>query len=931
MYNFDEEFSNNQARFSVSNFINRDQLNYIDPLWKQFKEDPDSVGSDWRYFFEGLEFAGINQLQSPFTEKEGGLFRLVQTYRQYGYLEADLNPLKPRGSQATLGELFKIENYGLSKEDLETSFSVTSFLFGREMTLAEVLSLLKKDYMGSLAVQCGESLPSVHSWFYEHLEKKQNFRDSLSTQQKQSFLRHLSRAESFEKFLHSRFVGAKRFSIEGGDSLLPMLEWLTEVSSSLGLEEMIMGMAHRGRLNCLTRYFEKPVQQLLTGFLPQELDDLPFEDFDGDVKYHLGYRKEKKTASGSFVVSLAFNPSHLEAVNTVVLGMTRAAQRLRGDTEHRTRVLPILIHGDAAFAGQGIVQETLQMSQVKGYRVGGCIHIIIDNQVGFTAKPESSRSTVFSSDVAKMIQAPVIHVNGDDVESCVQAMDLALKYRQKWHSDIIINMVCYRRYGHNEGDEPSYTQSQMYQIIKNHPTPRDLYQKQLIQEGIVTQQEQDQQWSHLMNELDESLAAVRAKPVYVEPYKFEGPWKGLRKAQAQDFEASSLETGFPLSKLEELALSLSTYPEGFNPHPKLLKMLEQRAKVTKGQESVDWGLAELLAFGTLLEQGYHVRLTGQDSIRGTFSHRHAGLYDTQTGDLFMALKEKYKGKSEFCVYDSVLSEYGVMGFEYGNSLVDPRFLTLWEAQFGDFSNGAQIMIDQFLSSAESKWQQMSGLVLLLPHGYEGQGPEHSSARLERYLQLCAQNNMQVIVPTTPAQIYHAYRRQMLRPFRKPLIVISPKSLLRHPKALSSLEELAQGCYQEIIVDSTVQDPKDIETLVLCCGKLYYDLDAQRQINPKKTTAIVRVEQLYPAPMKQIGTLLKSYPRLKNIVWAQEEPKNMGAYQFIYFRLSEMLFREGLAHLSLHYVGRPEKASPATGSPTRHKLEQEQIVKGCFLV
>lgn len=911
----------------MSSSITRDNLDYIDQLWQQYKSDPSSISSDWRYFFEGVEFAGLKDLGKSFDGKEWGVLRLIQAFRQYGYLEASLDPLVNSHAQS---DLLRLSRYGLDETDIDKSFHVTEYFFGQTLTLNQVVDKLRKNYCGRFSVQCADALPDVQAWFYDRLEKTEaNW--SLTPDQKKSVSHHLSRAESFEKFLHTRFVGAKRFSIEGGENLLPMLEWLTESSGSLGLDEMVMGMAHRGRLTCLTRYFGKPVEQLMTGFLSQELEDLPFEDFEGDVKYHLGYRKERKLSSGhKFMAALAFNPSHLEAVNTIVLGMARAAQRLRKDTKERSRVVPVLIHGDAAFAGQGIVQETLQMSQVKGYRVGGCVHIIIDNQVGFTTNPENSRSTPFSSDVAKIIQAPVIHVNGDDAEACIRAMDMALRFRQEWHRDVVINMVCYRRYGHNEGDEPSYTQPQMYKLIKGHPTPREIYQRKLIAEGVLTQDLIDQEWTQLMEDLDKSLAAVRAKPVYIEPYKFEGQWKGLRKSTPHDFE-TVVETGYDKAKLQAIGVSLSQYPESFNPHPKLTKLLEQRAKVASGDEMMDWGMGELLAFGSLLDQGYHVRLTGQDCVRGTFSHRHAGLYDVNTGESFVALKQRYWDKSEFCVYDSILSEFGVMGFEYGNSIWDPNFLSLWEAQFGDFSNGAQIMIDQFIASAESKWQQMSGLVLLLPHGYEGQGPEHSSARLERFLQLCAQNNMQVIVPTTPAQIFHAYRRQMLRPFRKPLVVMTPKSLLRHPKAVSHIDELAGGHYQEVIPDTSIKNAKDVETVVLCSGKIFYELEAEREKNKKFSTAIVRVEQLYPMPVKAIAAILKSYPKLKNMIWAQEEPKNMGAYQFVYFRLSEMLFKESLTHLPLHYIGRGEKASPATGSPTRHKLEQEQIIKGCFSI
>lgn len=910
----------------MASSISRDNLEYMDQMWQSYQKDPATVSEDWRYFFEGIEFAGLKELKGSFDIKELSVANLIQSYRQYGYLEAQVDPLvnvKP------LSEFFRLEKFGLSDSDLETRFQISEKIFGQALTLKELIQHLQNCYCSKVSLQCSEALPDIQNWLYEKWEKTET-QWSLTSEEKKNWIYHLARAESFEKFLHSRFVGAKRFSIEGGDNLIPMLEWTAEKASSLGLEEIVMGMAHRGRLTTLTRFFGKPVEQILTGFLGKDQEDLPFDDFDGDVKYHLGYRKQKKTSQGSVSVALAFNPSHLEAVNTVVLGMARASQRLRKDTKDRSKVLPILVHGDAAFAGQGIVQETLQMSQIKGYKVGGTLHIVIDNQVGFTTNPENSRSSHFATDVAKIVQAPIFHVNGDDAEACARVIDLALRFRQEWHRDVVVNLVCYRRYGHNEGDEPSYTQPQMYKIIKSHPTPREIFQKKLMSENILSAQEGDKMMSSLMEELDKSLEEVKNKPSFIELYRFEGQWKGLRKAEISDFQKAT-ETGYPKNKLTEIGLSLSQYPEGFNPHPKLLKLLEQRAKMAKGEEYLDWGMGELMAFGSLLDQGYHVRLTGQDCVRGTFSHRHVGLYDSNTGESFMALKQRYWDKSEFCVYDSILSEYGVMGFEYGNSVWDPHFLSLWEAQFGDFSNGAQIIIDQFLSSGESKWQQMSGLVLLLPHGYEGQGPEHSSARLERYLQLCAQLNMQVIVPTTPAQIYHAYRRQMLRPFRKPLVVMTPKSLLRHPKAVSSLDELAKGHYQEVIADKDIKNHKEVETLVLCSGKIFYDLHTERENNKKMTTALVRVEQLYPTPIAQIAQVIKSYPKLKNLIWAQEEPKNMGPYQFMYFKLSEMLFQEGWTQLPLHYIGRAERSSPATGSPTRHKLEQDQIVKGCFSI
>jgi 2-oxoglutarate dehydrogenase E1 component len=610
--------------------------------------------------------------------------------------------------------------------------------------------------------------------------------------------------------------------------------------------------------------------------------------------------------------------------------MVRAAQRQRADTEKRKKVIPVLIHGDAAFAGQGVVLETFQMAYVKGYTVGGTIHIAIDNQVGFTTNPENSRSAHYCSDAAKVLATPVLHCNGDDVESCVRAMDIALRFRQEWGRDIVVNVICYRRFGHNEGDEPAFTQPLMYEIIKKHPTPRDIYLKQMLREGVLDQAFADAQWAEKNDNLQKIYEHTKSNPPKIAPVKFEGFWEGLRKGKPEDFQ-KTWETKAEASALQKAGLLLSQVPNGFTPHPKLVKLLENRRLMTDGKEKLDWGMAELLAYGSLLQEGNSVRITGQDCVRGTFTHRHAGLYDFKTGELYMALKNMNPGVAEFCVYDSILSEYGVMGFEYGNAISDPRFLTVWEAQFGDFANGAQIIIDQFLTAGESKWQQMCGLVLLLPHGYEGQGPEHSSARLERFLQMSAQYNIQVMNLTTPAQIFHALRRQVRRPFRKPMIVMSPKSLLRHPKAVSPISELQNGTFHEVLIDDLLKDPSKVETVALCAGKVYYDLLEEREKNGLTRTALVRVEQLYPTPERQLTEVFRSYPNLKNILWVQEEPRNMGAYQHLYFRLAEILVREGLSKINLSYVGRGERSSPATGSLYRHKVEQAELVKNAFSI
>ncbi len=898
-------------------------LEYIEQLYRQYKSDPNSVSADWKRFFEGVDFAQDGNL--GLSEKELDVYHLITAYRNYGHFEADLDPLT---NSIAPSDQLKLSRFNLTDADLTTTFQIGSIIGKPNATLREIVQHLRACYCGKLTVQVAEALPEVRNWFIKEFEQERaNFK--LSADEKKDAFLSLTRTESLEKFIHTRYVGTKRFSIEGGDSLMPMLERLVAKGTGKGVQEVMIGMAHRGRVNVLANFMGKALEYIFADFNGPTETTEPIDDFDGDVKYHLGYKSDKKTESGNCQVTLAFNPSHLEAVNPVVLGMARAAQRRRKDTKDRKTVIPVLIHGDAAFAGQGVVAETFQMAYVKGYTVGGTIHIAIDNQVGFTTNPENARSSHYCSDVSKVIATPVLHVNGDDVESCIRAMDIALKYRQEWGRDVVINIVCYRRFGHNEGDEPAYTQPLMYDIIKKHPTPREIYGKQLIRENVIDQATFDNMFTEKIDNLQKVFEHTKTNPPKISPFKFDGFWKGLRKAKSADFETPT-DTTFDLAQLRKVGDLLGQVPQGFNPHPKLIKLLETRRNMAAGKEPLDWGMGELLAYGSLLSEGTSVRLTGQDCVRGTFTHRHAGLYDVKTGEQYVALDQINGDKVEFCVYDSILSEYGVLGFEYGNAISDPTFLTLWEAQFGDFANGAQIIIDQFLSAGEAKWQQMSGLVLLLPHGYEGQGPEHSSARLERFLQLSAQNNMQVMNLTTPAQIYHALRRQMKRQFRKPMIVMSPKSLLRHPKAVSTMEELANGTFQEVIPDTILKDPKKVETVVLCSGKVYYDLLEEREKQKNERTALVRVEQIYPNPMKQILAVLKSYPKAKNLVWAQEEPRNMGAWGHISFRLMDLIASEGLK-LNLQYVGRPDRSSPATGSVYRHKVEQAELVQNCLKV
>lgn len=908
----------------ASTYASRGNLDYIEELYQQYKANPSSVTSDWQKFFEGVEFAQDGSM--GLSEKELQVYELISAYRNYGHFEADLDPLTNTPAPS---DQLALSRFQLTEKDLDQKFQIGSIIGKPGASLREIMTHLKACYCGKLTVQCAEALPEVRNWFIKEFEQgKANFK--LSPEEKKDVFHSLTRTESLEKFIHTRYVGTKRFSIEGGDAMMPMLETLVTRGTGKGIEEVMIGMAHRGRVNVLANFMGKALEYIFADFNGPTETAVPIDDFDGDVKYHLGYHSEKETPNGKCAVTLAFNPSHLEAVNPVVIGMARAAQRRRNDTQNRKKVVPVLIHGDAAFSGQGVVAEVFQMAYVKGYTIGGTIHIAVDNQVGFTTNPENSRSAHYCSDIAKMLAIPVLHANGDDVESCVRAMDIALRYRQEWGKDIVINVVCYRRFGHNEGDEPAYTQPLMYDLIKKHVTPREIYGKQLIRENVIDQAHYDNLFNEKMENLQKVYEHTKLNPPKIAPFKFDGFWTGLRKGKAEDFE-TSVATNVDIKVLKQLAQTIGNVPQGFTPHPKLLKLLENRREMGDGKMPLDWGTAELLSYGSLLHEGTSVRLSGQDCVRGTFTHRHAGLYDSKTNESYVALDTVNGDKVEFCVYDSVLSEYGVLGFEYGNAICDPTFLTIWEAQFGDFANGAQIIIDQFLSSGESKWQQMCGLVLLLPHGYEGQGPEHSSARLERFLQLCAQNNMQVCNLTTPAQIFHALRRQVRRPFRKPLVVMSPKSLLRHPRAISTLEDLSKGGFQEVIPESLLGDPRKVETVALCSGKLYYELLEEREKNKSEKTALVRVEQIYPTPLAKIALHLRSFPNLKNVVWVQEEPKNMGAFQHIYFKLSEMLMKEGFTGVKMQYVGRPERSSPATGSVYRHKVEQEKLIKELFSI
>jgi len=911
--------------------MNHQNLEYLESLYNQFKSSPDSVGIEWKRFFEGVDFGQGGGL--GLSEKELDVYNLISAYRNYGHYEADLDPLT---NTPTPSDELRLAKFNLTEQDLDKKFQIASMIGKPDATLKEVIAHLKSVYCGKLSIQCAEAVPEIRNWFIKEFEQNSS-QFKLTNDQKKEILTSITRTESLEKFIHTRYVGTKRFSIEGGDVLIPMMDYLVKKGAAMAdahtLEEVVVGMAHRGRINMLGNFMEKDVAQLFADFNgPTELET-PLDDFDGDVKYHLGYSTAKNVAtpSGDKKVQchLAFNPSHLEAVDPVVLGTTRAYQRRRKDTKNRKKVLPVLIHGDAAFAGQGVVLETFQMAHVSGYTVGGTLHIIVDNQLGFTTNPENGRSSHYASDVAKVLAVPVLHCNGDDAEACVRAMDIAIRYRQEWGRDILINILCYRRFGHNEGDEPAYTQPLMYDIIRKHPTLREIYAKQIVSAGACEQSYAESLLTDRMNELQKIYEQAKSTAPKIKTFKFEGAWAGLKKATSSDMQ-KPVNTSIDPKMLEKVGLTISELPSGFNLHPKLVKLVEARRNMALGKEPCDWGMGELLAYGSLLQEGSSVRLTGQDCVRGTFTHRHSGFYDTKTGELFFPLKQLNSEQTNFCVYNSILSEYAVMGFEYGNSITDPSFLTMWEAQFGDFVNGAQIMIDQFIVSGESKWQQMSGLVLLLPHGYEGQGPEHSSGRLERFLHLSAQNNIIVGNFTTPAQMFHALRRQVKRDFRKPLVIMTPKSLLRHPRATSMISEIAQGTFHEVLNDTLLPDANKVEKVVLVSGKLYYELLEQREKLNDQKTALVRLEQISPFPDWKLKEVLAGYKNLKKLVWAQEEPQNMGSFNFVFFKISTLLGDMNLK-VNFTYAGRPDRASPATGSIYRHKVEQQQIIEKVFAI
>jgi 2-oxoglutarate dehydrogenase E1 component len=917
--------------------INSWSAEYLDSLYEQYRADPDSVPEDAKAFFLGFDLALSKEGEaalhagpgaggaSPF---QSGVDELINAYRECGHLCAQIDPFdraRPRLKQ------LELSHYGLAEKDLDRRVEASLKAGATSGTLREILGHLEQTYCRTIGLEFMHIRSDAErEWFLKNYEQRRGM-SKLSKEQRIRVLEQLTRAEGFEGFCHRRYASEKRFSLEGGVSLIPLMDAAIERASDLGVESMVIGMAHRGRLNVLNNILGKTYEQIFTEF--EDNWEAGFADGGGDVKYHRGYSGDRQLANGRMMhLAMPSNPSHLESVNPVVLGRCRAKQRMQNDKDH-SKVVPILIHGDAAIAGQGIVAECLNMSQLQGYTCGGCVHVVINNMIGFTTIPEDARSSTYCTDVAKMTDAPVFHVNGEDPEACVAVAKLAMEYRQAFKKDVFIDMYCYRKYGHNEQDEQSYTQPTLAAMIQSRESTLTLYTQKLRAEGVI-----DEAGATLISEglktlLDQAQEAAKKKPHDPTIDPGSARWGGMGNA----YSHAPVETGVPLAALEEICTALGTVPEGFTVNPKLVKLLEDRRSIVKAGK-VSHADAELLAFGSLLIEGIPVRLSGQDVRRGTFSHRHAVLRDFHSGEPFTPLDNVREvgewatdhepgtpgpdGKTRqarFCVWDSPLSEYAVLGFDYGYSQADPNMLVVWEAQFGDFCNGTQVIFDQYLASSEIKWERWSGLTILLPHGYEGAGPEHSSCRIERFLQLCSNDNMQVVNPTTGAQMFHLLRRQLKRGFRKPLIVPAPKSMLRVPT--SDIADLTRGSFQELLDDPAFAGTKNdgVKRVILCSGKIYHEMNDRRTANGRKDVAIVRLEQMYPFHTDMAKAILATYPKGAEVVWVQEEPRNAGAYLFV-----ADLFKAQFG-MDLKYIGRPASATPAVGSKKAHKHEQEDII------
>lgn len=913
-------------------FLNAVHPSYIAELYEKYLQYPDSVEPSWRAFFQGFDFGSENSAheffgtaEAPETPqydvgevcadviKEFQVVKLIDGYRTRGHLFTRTNPVRERRKYAPT---LAIENFGLSQYDLKATFRAGEILGIGETTLEEIIKHLEKIYCDSIGIEYMYiRKPDEIQWIQQKLNINDN-QPTFSADHKKHILKKLNEAVSFESFLHTKYVGQKRFSLEGGESLIPALDTLIENAAEKGVEEFVMGMAHRGRLSTLTNIFGKSAKDIFSEF---DGKDYAQDVFDGDVKYHLGWTSKRKTGSGKEInLNIAPNPSHLETVGAVVQGIARAKQ----DDHHKenpNKVLPIIVHGDAAIAGQGIVYEIVQMAQLDGYKTQGTIHIVVNNQIGFTTNYLDARSSIYCTDVGKVTLSPILHVNADDVEAVVHAMNFALDFRMEFGRDVFIDLLGYRKYGHNEGDEPRFTQPKLYKAIAKHDNPRDIYAKKLIAEGVVDKQYIEKLEQDYREKLEENLEDSRKEDkTAITPF-MQDEWEGYGYAE-EDKMMEAVDTTFELKKLDEIAKAITKLPEDKKFLKKIARLVEARHTMYFEDNKLDWAMGELLAYGSLLKEGHDVRMSGQDVERGTFSHRHAVIKVEDSEEEVVLLNNLKGSQGHFYIYNSLLSEYGVAGFDYGYAMASPKSLTLWEAQFGDFSNGAQIMIDQYISAAEDKWKLQNGLVMLLPHGYEGQGAEHSSARMERYLQLCATDNMFVADVTTPANLFHLFRRQLKVNYRKPLIVFTPKSLLRHPKVVSTKEEMANGSFQMLIDDSEAKASK-VKTLVFVTGKFYYDLLEKREELKRDDVALVRVEQLFPLPADAMRKILKKYKNADDVVWAQEEPRNMGAYSHILMHFEEAR--------DFRVCSRKMYAAPAAGSTVRSKARHAKVIENVF--
>ncbi len=918
-------------------YITNSSPSFIESLYQDFLKEPDSVDPEFRKFFEGFDFAvangkptngavlnGANGVKDtaakPETDeqvdwkREVGAYRMILGYRNKGHLLAKTNPIRPRKDR---GANIELSFYGFSEADLDTEFYAGELIGLGKTSLRNIYNHLQACYASSVGIEFKYiSNQQELNFLYNEMEK--NFIKPLDREKKRRILSKLNEGVMFEKFLHTKYVGQKRFSLEGGETTIPALDAIINTGADGGVKEVVIGMAHRGRLNVLANILGKTYEQIFNEFEGTAIPDQTMGS--GDVKYHLGFRAEHTTPDGEIVnLQLCPNPSHLEAVDPVVVGYARAKADVIYDSEY-DRILPILIHGDASVAGQGVVYEVLQMSGLQGFSTGGTIHFVINNQIGFTTDFDDARTSDYCTSLAATVQAPVFHVNGDDPESVVKCAEIATRYRQEFNSDVFIDMVCYRKHGHNEGDDPKYTQPQLYDLIEKHPNPREVYSRQLIANGSIdaelAQELEKKFWAELQERLDE----IKQNPL---PYTYQKPelwWQDLRKATPADFDESPV-TAISEENAKKIFDALMIWPENFKPLRKVEKLLQEKLKLFNNESKIDWATGELMAYGSLINDGFDVRMSGQDVQRGTFSHRHALLRDENTNALYNRLSRIPDAEGKFAIYNSLLSEYGVLGFEYGYSIANPNALVLWEAQFGDFANGAQTVIDQFIAAAETKWQKMSGLVMLLPHGYEGQGPEHSSARMERFLQMCAELNMIIVNITTAANLFHALRRQLTWSFRKPLIIFSPKANLRHTGSYSKFEEITNGRFNEVLDDAFVDDANAVKKVLFCSGKIYFDMAERQAKDDRKDIALVRVEQIYPIPTQKLEALYNKYNRA-TWFWVQEEPLNMGAASFLQMNLKSLNFG---------VISRQPSASTASGYTKVHKQEQEEIIETAFSI